>query len=166
MTRQKLLIVAGITLAALLFVRVSYIQILRNFLKTWEGFSSRPYWDVKQWSWGHGTRVPGSIADPTKNPGGRITRAEAMNELVRHTNNDYLNLRPDVTATLSPNQWAAFLSFSYNLGPGNARNLLPNINTGNIKALREQWAEYIYANRVVNEYQVKRRAAEWELFMT
>lgn len=29
-----------------------------EFLKPWEGFRADPYWDVKQWTQGYGTRAP------------------------------------------------------------------------------------------------------------
>ena len=129
---------------------------LRRFISEWEKFSPTPYWDVTRYSWGYGTKAPG--------PTGQITQAQAWAEMTDHLENDYRYLKPLISQNLAPNQWAALLSFSYNLGPGNADNLIYNINSGNWSALETQWKQYIYVGGAPNNYQIKRRAAEWELF--
>lgn len=151
--------------AVIIFSAVSgYRIILRYFLPAWEGFSSRPYWDVKQWTWGYGTRVPGSTNDPGIKPTGTITRADAFTAMMQHVDKDYSDLKKLITVPLTSAQWAALLSFSYNLGVGNADNLVNNINSKNMAALQTQWNAYINVNGVPSDYQIKRRAAEWELF--
>ena len=127
-----------------------------NLIAGFEGFSPRPYWDNKQWSWGYGTKAPG--------PDGIIDEATAMQQLNQHVKQDYNYLLPLLTRPLSDNQWAALLSFAYNEGPGNADNLVPNINSYNDAALQTQWLKYIYAGGVVNDALVERREKEWQIW--
>ena len=161
-TEKWLLIGGGLLL---LFMSASgYALYLVPFLKQWEGFRAIPYWDKKQWSWGYGSRVPGSSDNPNNPPGGSITRAAAVTEMLNHVANDYSYLKSVITAPLNTRQWAALLSFSYNLGQGNADNLAANINAGNINALGQQWNLYINAGGQPDPDLIARRAAEWQLF--
>jgi lysozyme len=157
------LVVAALVIMA--SVAVSYKTILQKFLPTWEGFSATPYWDFRQWSWGYGTRVPGSTNISTMNPGGTITRAQALLFAIAYIEKDYTDLKKIITVPLSANQWAALLSFSYNLGVGNADNLAANINSNNYAALETQWKAYINAGGVPQQQLIDRRAAEWALWM-
>lgn len=143
-------------------------SILSPFLQLWEGFSSTPYWDVKRWSWGYGTPalINGQLAtDFHTKPTGTITRIRALDEMLKHTANDMYDLVSKITRPLRPNQWAALLSFSYNLGIGNALNLIENINNNDSKALQIQWNKYILVDGKINDRQIKRRAAEWALWI-
>lgn len=157
-----LYIIGGAVLLSLLMK--NYIDVLKTFLQRWEGFKSTPYWDFKQWSWGYGTRVPGSIDDPNVPPSGTISRTQAMIAAMSHAESDRAYLNSLLTRDLNSNQWAALLSFSYNLGRGNADNLIPNLNAGNFPALGEQWNLYVNAGGVPQDYLIDRRAAEWQLF--
>lgn len=138
-------------------------EVLETFIPSVEGFSAVPYWDVKQWTWGYGTAAG---FDPNKKPTGTITRAQAFDDMIQHLQKDFSYLFPLVKRQLNPNQWAALLSFSYNLGPGNADNLLPNINSGNDAALFTQWRKYNKAGGVVNENLKQRREKEIALWLT
>jgi len=151
-------------MAAIFLTAASWKQVLQPFLVKWEGFLQFPKWDFKQWSWGYGSRVPGSVDDPAINPGGQITRAAAMIEALKHVVKDYEYLKQLVKVHLKPKQWAALLSFSYNLGPGNADNLVSAINMGDNETLRQKWNSYIMAGGTVKQYLIDRRAAEWELY--
>ena len=151
-------------MAVIFLTAASWKQVLKPFLVRWEGFRSFPKWDFKQWSWGYGSRVPGSVDDPNINPGGQITRAAAMMEALKHVNKDYEYLKQLVKVHLKPKQWAALLSFSYNLGPGNADNLVSDINGGNIDSLGARWNSYITAGGTIKQDLINRRAAEWELY--
>jgi len=157
-----LLIVAAVVIMAAV---VTYKTILKTFLPVWEGFSSTPYWDYKQWSWGYGTKVPGSVNDRNINPGGTVTRDQAYNYAIAHIQKDYLYLSGLIKIPMNANQWAALLSFSYNLGPANADNLVNNINTMNMAALQQQWNSYVNAGGVTLQNLINRRAAEWALFV-
>jgi len=153
------LILAGV--AALLLIPnmasgATYQNILTPFLQSWELFRAHPYWDVSRYSWGYGTKAPG--------PTGTITEAQAMQDLLSHVQQDYDYLKQLIDVDLNANQWAALLSFSYNLGPANADNLITNINNQDWQALEDQWKQYINVNGQPSSNLIARRAAEWELF--
>ena len=164
---RKYWIIAGAALIILILTTMAnWKTILTTFIPQWEGFEPKPYWDVKQWSWGYGTKVPGSGGPGSPNPGGSITKSQALQEAIKHLNNDYLYLRGLVRIPLKNNQWAALLSFSYNEGSGNADNLVANINAGpNYSALETQWKKYIYADGEISQDLIDRRDAEWNLFV-
>jgi GH24 family phage-related lysozyme (muramidase) len=156
-------LIISIVLIALLMA-VNYRNVLSSFLPSVEGFSSKPYWDVSRWSWGYGTLVPGSTDNKNIKPSGTITRQTAFDEMMKHINTDYAYLAPLIKVTLKPQQLAALLSFSYNLGSGNAKKLVPYINTSNTVALGEKWKMYIYAGGLPNQNLIDRRAKEWKLY--
>lgn len=167
-TVKKILIGAGI---ALLLISLSNMfgpiaSVLQVFLANEEGFISYPKWDYKQWSWGYGTRVPGSIDDPGSNPGGTINKVQAMQELLKFVQADYTFLKPRVITTLTTNQWSALLSFAYNEGTGSAQKLLPQINARDFVNLEGHWKQYVYAGGVVDDDLVARRNREWQLFLS
>lgn len=139
-------------------------EILKPFLANEEGFSEKPYWDVRQWTWGYGTKVPDSSDLKAIEPVGTITKTQALIELVKHTDKDKEKLQKRITVKLNNNQWAALLSFSYNLGIGNAYNLITNINLQRWDILKEQWKKYHIADGRVNETLKKRRDRELNLF--
>lgn len=134
----------------------SYNNFLIPFLQEWETFKPNPYWDVSRYSWGYGTPAPGAT--------GTISESQAINDMVDHTSSDFDTLDSLVTRDLNGKQWAALLSFSYNLGVGNAQKLLPNINSGDDVALGMQWNRYVYAGGARSDNLVQRRAAEWQLW--
>lgn len=167
-TVKKIVIAAGIILLIKsvtdMFALIS--SILQTFFIKWEGFIDHPKWDYQQWSWGYGSRVPGSTNDPTRNPGGTINRVQAMQEALKHVLADYNYLKGYVTAKLKPMQWAMLLSFSYNEGAGAAIKLVPQINAGDLANLETHWKQYIYAGGVINDDLVDRRNAEWANFVS
>lgn len=128
------------------------INTLASFIPSVEGFRSTPYWDVKRYSWGYGTAAPG--------PSGTITREQAFADMISHLLNDYQILSNKITRDLTVKQWAALLSFSYNLGIGNALQLVPVINSGSDSQLADKWNRYIYADGVINQDLVERRQKE------
>lgn len=134
-----------------------------NIIADFEGFVAKPYWDFKQWTWGYGTKVPDSVNNPNVIPNKRINKDEAFNLLGKYVAKDYDILKPLVKKVLTPNQWAALLSFSYNLGSGSAKNIVSAINSG-ASNLESKWKSYIYAGGSVNSGLVSRRNTEWNLY--
>lgn len=139
----------------------SFVTPLQNFIPAVEGFSATPVWDVKQWSWGYGTAAG---FDPDNKPKGTITREQAFIDMMKVINHNYNYLKNVITRPLNGNQWAALLSFSYNLGPGNADNLAPNINSGDDTALFAQWRKYVNAGGHYNQGSANRREKEIALW--
>lgn len=129
---------------------------LASFIPAVELFDPHPYWDERRWSWGYGTAAPGAT--------GTITREQAFNDMIAYLLADYATLSKRITRPLNVNQWTAYLSFSYNLGIGNALNLVTLINAGDDTALGVKWNRYIYAGGDVNQNLVERRGKEWALW--
>lgn len=77
---------------------------------------------------------------------------------------DYEVLKPKITRLLTINQWAALLSFSYNLGVDDGKDIAPLINSGNDVALHSEWMRYIHSGGTINPVLVDRRKKEWELW--
>jgi len=134
------------------------INKLAAFIPSVEGFRSHPYWDEKRYSWGYGTAAPGST--------GTISRDQAFADMVSYLLNDYDKLKGRVSRSLTVSQWAAFLSFSYNLGIGHAYDMVPYINANNDTALATQWRKYVYAGGVRNAELVERRDKELKLWIS
>jgi lysozyme len=168
--KNKIVIALVVIAAIVLYLKrksiMTYYDILSTFLPGEESFSSKPYLDYKQYSWGYGTKVPSKYMGANGKPlaGITITRSQAFADMMVHINADKDYLSKLVKIDLTSSQWAALLSFSYNLGAGNADNLVPNINARKWAALKTQWAAYNKAGGMVNSDLVARRAKEWELF--
>lgn len=150
------LVIAAAAIFFMAIYRYAWFTITDWLLPQVEGFRAHPYWDNKQYSWGYGTKAPG--------PEGTITREQALIDARKHLVNDYNYLKPLVKRNLAANQWAALLSFSYNLGTGNADNLVNNINSGNDAALEQQWKLYINAAGKPDPGLIERRNLEWRIW--
>ncbi len=156
---EKYWIIGGIIAVLLILpnmARAAYYTITDWLIPQFEGFRATPYWDISRYSWGYGTQAPG--------PTGTITQGQALHDMRAKVDSDYNYLRPLIKRSLQPNQWAALLSFAYNLGDGNADNLVANINSGDDSALETQWKKYIYAGGVASDTLVDRRNAEWQVW--
>lgn len=151
----------AVLLILLLIKRKAMFDLLAKVLQHLEGFSSVPYWDFKQWSWGYGTRVPGSVDNKNVRPGGTITKERAAEEAVKYSKQSFNTLSKRITKKLNTNQWAAILSFDYNTG--SASKLVSEIND-NSPTLESHIKQYIYAGGKVNPGLVARRAYEWKLY--
>lgn len=132
------------------------INVLKVFIPSVEGFLAHPKWDQNRYSWGYGTEAPGST--------GTITRDQAFQDMVAYLLSDFRYLQPKITRQLTVNQWAALLSFSYNLGNDDAVKLIPYIESYDDAELGRHWRLYVYAGGVVNADLIDRRQKEWELF--
>lgn len=134
------------------------LSAAEDFIISQEGFIPVSRWDYQQYTWGYGTKAPGG--------GLSITESKARAELETYIQGDYSYLNALLTEPLNANQWAALLSFSYNLGRGNADNLVPNINAKDWDALRAQWSQYVNAGGVYNAGLAQRRSDELNLFFS
>lgn len=138
--------------------RIRLINTLASFVPSVEGFRSHPYWDVSRYSWGYGTKAPGSS--------GTITRDQAFADMVSYLLSDYEILRKKITRSLTVKQWAAYLTFSYNLGTDDALDMVPYINAHNDSALQDQWMKYIHSGGQVNQDLIDRRRKELVLWFS
>lgn len=151
-------VLIGVLVATAGSFKTRLLDKLATFIPSVEGFSSTPYWDQSRFSWGYGTAAPGAT--------GTISREKAFSDMITYLMNDYATLGNKITRSLSVKQWAALLSFSYNLGIGNALNLVPIINAGDDDALHDKWIKYVYAGGVVNQDLVARRNKEFALWVS
>jgi GH24 family phage-related lysozyme (muramidase) len=105
-----------------------------TLLRREEGFTPVAKWDSKQWSIGYSTRASG--------PGQRMTREEAEKELRREADKvaDYIG--ENVKIPLSQSQFDALVSFGFNLGTGNIKKLLPDINAGNFDRVSKRMLSF------------------------
>jgi GH24 family phage-related lysozyme (muramidase) len=171
MNKKAVIIVSIIAVLLFLFKNrfMELYSLVSNLLAKFEGFSPKPYWDVRQWTWGYGTKVPAKyMKGNTPDPAARINKVDAMADAWAHIQTSKNYLQKLVKVQLTNDQWAALLSFAYNLGDGNADNLVPNINGKKWAALEAQWKAYNKVNQngvlVPHSGLTKRRAAEWNLF--
>jgi lysozyme len=72
-----------------------------------------------------------------------------------------------VTSDLTDNQFAAIVSFAYNLGLGNLRSstLLKLVNAGNMDSAADEFPKWDRAGGQVSEGILRRRNAERDLFL-
>lgn len=136
--------------------------ILKTFLPSVEGFSPTPYWDNKQWSWGFGTAAG---FDKNIKPTGTITKTQALIDTTLHFTKDYNILKSKLTVPLNANNWAALLSFSYNLGSGNALSIIPLINR-NDPNFSNVFLSYNKASGSHNPALAERRKKELKLYFS
>lgn len=148
-------VLLGVTVFSL---RSKIISILSDFVPSVEGFRSTPYWDESRYSWGYGTAAPGRT--------GTITREQAFADMLAYLMSDYDELRRRITRQLRATQWAAYLTFAYNVGLGNAYNIVAEINAGDDEVLEREWKRYVYSGGEVNPDLIARRAKEWNLWKT
>ena len=71
-----------------------------------------------------------------------------------------------VTATITDNQFAALVSFAFNLGLGNLRSstLLQLVNSGNFHDANTEFVKWDHAGGQVSDGLLRRRTAEAALF--
>lgn len=143
---------------------VNYIDVVKSFIPSVEGFSAVPIWDYDQWSWGYGTAAG---YNKNKKPAGTISQDKAMQELLKVVNAHYKILAPLVKKKLTANQWAALLSFSYNLGTeGGPKKIIETINAGTVADVVTRMKKYIYAGGLINQGLVNRRKKETALYQS
>lgn len=140
---------------------MNFLDTLKPLLIKHEGFLPKPVWDVKQWSWGYGS-FAGS--NPAAKPAGTITKEQAWREALSHIQNHYKELSRHLKVALNSNQWAALISFSYNLGVSTGKKMVGYINTKNPSLIKHKWGLYVIADGKRSAGLVKRRADEYALF--
>lgn len=121
-------------------------------IKKFEGFSARPKWDFKQWSWGYGTRAPG--------PNGNITPEQAEADLKRELGEAGAHV-DKFAPGLTPGRRAALTSLTFNAGPKwQASGLGQAVKAGDWTTAAERFSLYNKAGGQVMPGLQKRRAAE------
>lgn len=138
-------------------VNAAGLALIKNF----EGCRLQSYQDsAGVWTigWGH--------TGPEVGPNMTITQAQADAYLAGDLAKFEACVGDMVEVNLTPNQFAALVSFAYNLGCGalHGSTLLRKVNAEDFAGAQQQFGNWVYAGGQVLEGLVRRRAAEAALF--
>ena len=139
-----------------------------EIVKRWEGLKLKAYKDVAGIvTIGYGTTAAAGVGI-TPRLGMTITQSESEWYLERALSKFGAKIRPKITAPINDNEWAAFLSLAYNIGPtGFARSsALRHFNAGNKAKAAASILFWNKAGGKVVKGLVNRRADEQALFLT
>lgn len=130
-----------------------------KLIKQWEGLKLSAYKDVAGvWTIGYGS------TGPHVTPGLEISQEEAERLLVKDLDRFERAVDRLVKVPLSANQFAALVSFAFNVGEGKkgfaTSALLKKLNAGNYDAVPGELAKWVNAGGKKVEGLVNRRAAE------
>jgi lysozyme len=135
-------------------------------IKRFEGFRSKAYRDATGiWTVGYGhTSMAGS---PAVAAGFTVTRQQAGEILAADVEKFARQVEASLLVTLTDNQFAALVSFAYNVGIGNFRgsSVLRAVNARDFAAVPRRLQLWNKAGGRVLPGLVARRAAEAQLFL-
>lgn len=138
-----------------------------DLIKKWEGFRAETYrCSAGVLTIGYGTtKAAGVGIDPQ--PGMRITEAQATEYLRKTVDKFAAQIRPAITAPINENEFAAFVSLAYNIGPGAFRksSALRHFNQGNKAKAADAILLWNKAGGRVLKGLQNRRAEERALFL-
>ena len=136
-----------------------------DLIKRFEGKRLKAYKDsVGVWTIGYGhTSMAGS---PKVKPGMRITEKEAVDILVNDVNKFARGVERRLKINVNANQFAALVSFAYNVGLGNFKrsSVLKRTNEARFKDVPGRLMLWNKAGGKVLKGLTRRRKAEGELF--
>ena len=146
-------------------------QATVDLVKHFEGLSLDAYQDsAGVWTIGYGTTAAAGLGiSPHK--GQRITQAEAEWYLQKGLNKFAENIRPYITQPINENEFGAFLSLAYNIGPTafKVSSALRHFNSGDKAKAADAillWNKAtVNGKKTVLKGLVRRRLAEKELFL-
>ena len=101
-------------------------------------------------------------------PGMTITKGQAEELLAQDIDTAAEAVDNNITVPLNPYQWAALVSFVFNVGAGAfaSSGLLKAVNAGDEKAVSAQWMRWVYAGKRRIQGLENRRKDELELYFT
>jgi len=143
-------------------------QAALDLIKEFEGFRAEAYRDpVGIWTIGYGTTDAAGVGISPK-AGRTITEAEAEWYLQRAVDKFAADIRPAITAPINENEFGAFVSLAYNIGPGAFRksSALRHFNAGDKARAADSILLFNKAGGKVLRGLVRRREAERALFLT
>lgn len=139
-----------------------------DLIKRWEGFRAEAYRDaVGVWTIGYGTTAMAGVGIDPK-PGMRITEEQAEEYLRKTVDKFAAQIRPAITAPINENEFAAFVSLAYNIGPGAFRksSALRHFNAGDKAKAADAILLWNRAGNKVLQGLKNRRAEERALFLS
>ena len=135
-------------------------------MKQWEGLRSKAYRDAGGvWTIGYGhTAAAGS---PVPRRGQVITESDAELILLRDITQDERAVENSVKVKLNDNQFAALVSFTFNVGIENFKKskLLKKLNAGNYDAVPTELTKWTKAEGKKIQGRINRRAGEAGLWV-
>jgi lysozyme len=132
-------------------------------IESFEGCELTAYQDVAGvWTIGYGHT--GSDV----HPGQTITQQEATTLLMSDVHGFEVAVNNLVAHNVTPNQFAALVSFAYNVGSGAlaGSTLLRDLNAGDIAGAADQFLQWTLAGGTPQAGLLRRRQAERNLFLT
>ena len=135
-------------------------------LKQWEGLKTKAYKDAGGvWTIGYGHTA--TAGEPKPRAGMVITAAEAESILLKDLTQYEAAVENNVKVKLNGNQFAALVSFAFNVGIGAFKNsaLLKKLNKGNFDAVPSELMKWVHTGKTKNQGLVNRRRAEGYLWM-
>lgn len=139
-----------------------------DLIKEFEGFRAHAYDDgVGVWTIGYGTTARAGVGiNPV--PGMTISHEEAEWYLEKTLAKFAEKIRPAITAPINENEWAAFLSLAYNIGPTAFKrsSALRHFNNGDKFMAAKAILLWNKAGGKVMRGLQRRREAERKLFLT
>lgn len=143
-----------------------------DLIKRFEGFRANAYRDIAGiWTIGYGTTAAAGVGITPKE-GMVITEPEATLYLRRAIDLFAAKIAPKITAPINENEFGAFVSLAYNIGPGafNSSSALRHFNAGRkaeaANAILAWNKATVGGKKVVVKGLVNRRAEERSLFLT
>lgn len=138
-----------------------------NLIEQFENCKLEPYLDsVGVPTIGIGTtHYPDGTAVTMNDP--PISKADAYSFLQNHLLMDCKVVSDVVKVPVNDNQFAALVSFTYNLGVGalTSSTLLKKLNSGDVKGAADQFLKWNHAGGVIVLGLTRRRQAERALFL-
>ncbi len=135
-------------------------------IKEFEGFSAKAYRDpVGVWTIGFGTTAVAGVGIAPRQ-GDVISEAEAEMFLIRAVDKFAAQIRPAITAPVNENEFGAFVSLAYNIGPGAfcSSTALRRFNAGDKPGAARGLLLFVKAGGKRMNGLVRRRHAEVALF--
>lgn len=134
-----------------------------KLIKLFEGFSPKPYRDIAGYStigWGH-------LIDKSETFG-EITPEEGEALLKNDLASAEYSVLKLIKVVLSDNQFAALVSFTFNLGGGalQCSTLRSRLNRGWYLGAADEFPKWCFAGGKKNNGLFKRRIIERDLFLT
>lgn len=143
-------------------------QATFDLVEEFEGLRLKAYKDaVGVWTIGYGTTAAAGLGIEPK-AGMSITEAEAESLLAEGLERFAASIRPKITAPINDNEFGAFLSLSYNIGPGAfaKSSALRKFNAGDKAGAADAILLWNKAGGKVLAGLKRRREAERELFIS
>jgi lysozyme len=139
-----------------------------DLIKEFEGFKAEAYLcPAGIWTIGYGTTASAGVGITPK-AGMKITKAQAEKYLKATLEGFSKEIVPYITAPINENEFGAFISLAYNIGPSAFKKstALKRFNAGDKKGAANAILMWNKAGGKVLKGLVRRREAEKKLFLT